>query len=308
MEAFLIATIIASTPLLFATVGEIVTEKAGLLNLGVEGLMIMGAVVGFAAGYETGSPWIALLGAILAGAAGSLLFAFLTISLRANQVVTGLTLTIFGAGFASFMGKTYVGMVVPERIQEFFAPLHLPLLGDLPLIGPVFFQQDGFIYGGYVMVAVTMIYFYKTRAGLNLKAVGESAASADASGIHVALYRYVHTTIGGALCGLGGAYMSLVMMSVWQENVVAGRGWIAVALVIFASWNPLKALAGAILFGGLSILGFRLQSMGIHVSQYWVDMLPYAATILIIIASSRKNKRENQTPADQGIAYFREER
>lgn len=308
MEAFLIATIIASTPLLFATVGEIITEKAGLLNLGVEGLMIIGAVVGFAAGYETGSPWMGLLGAALAGASGSLVFAFLTISLRANQVVTGLTLTIFGAGFASFMGKTYVGLVVPRQIQDFFSPIHVPLLGDLPLVGPVFFQQDGFVYAGYVMVLVTMVYFYKTRVGLNLKAVGESAASADASGIHVALYRYVHTCIGGALCGLGGAYMSLVMMAVWQENVVAGRGWIAVAVVIFSSWNPAKALAGSILFGGLSILGFRLQSMGIHVSQYWVDMLPYAATIVIIIASSRKNKRENQTPADQGIAYFREDR
>lgn len=308
MEGFLAATIVASTPLLFATLGEIITEKSGLLNLGVEGLMLMGAIMGFVAGYETESPWMGILGAALAGAAGSLIFAFLTVSLRANQVVTGLTLTIFGTGFASFIGKSYVGMKVPDQIKYFFDEVHIPLLGDIPFAGPILFEQDVFIYFGYLTVAVSCIYFYKTRAGLNLRAVGESAASSDASGVYVTLYKYIHTCVGGALCGLGGAYMSLVMMSVWQENVVAGRGWIAVALVIFASWNPVKALLGSILFGGLSIMGFRLQSMGIHVSQYWVDMLPYAATVIIIILSSMKNKKEKQPPADLGNAYFREER
>jgi simple sugar transport system permease protein len=308
MEGFLAATIVASTPLLFATVGEIVTEKAGLLNLGVEGLMLIGAIMGFVAAFATGDPIMGVLGAAAAGAAGGLIFAFLTVSLRANQVVTGLTLTIFGAGFASFMGKTYVGLVVPKAVKSFFAPVSIPLLGDIPFIGPIFFQRDVFVYFGYLTVILVTLYFYKTRAGLNLKAVGESAAAADASGVNVTLYKYVHTCIGGALCGLGGAYMSLVMMSVWQENVVAGRGWIAVALVIFASWNPIKAFVGAFLFGGLSILGFRLQSMGIHISQYWVDMLPYAATIVIIILSTKKNRKENQPPSDLGIPYFREER
>lgn len=308
MEGFLAATIVASTPLLFATVGEIVTEKAGLLNLGVEGLMLIGAIMGFVAAFATGDPVMGVLGAAVAGAAGGLIFAFLTVSLRANQVVTGLTLTIFGAGFASFMGKTYVGLVVPKAVKSFFAPVSIPLLGDIPFIGPIFFQRDVFVYFGYLVVILVTLYFYKTRAGLNLKAVGESAAAADASGVNVTLYKYVHTCVGGALCGLGGAYMSLVMMSVWQENVVAGRGWIAVALVIFASWNPIKAFIGAFLFGGLSILGFRLQSMGIHISQYWVDMLPYAATIIIIILSAKKNRKENQPPSDLGIPYFREER
>ncbi|PKM84537.1 MAG: ABC transporter permease [Firmicutes bacterium HGW-Firmicutes-11] len=308
MEGFLAATIVASTPLLFATVGEIVTEKSGLLNLGVEGLMLIGAIMGFVTAFATGDPLLGVLGAAVAGAAGGLIFAFLTVSLRANQVVTGLTLTIFGAGFASFMGKTYVGLVVPKAVKSFFSPVSIPLLGDIPFIGPVFFQRDVFVYFGYLVVILVTLYFYKTRAGLNLKAVGESAAAADASGVNVTLYKYVHTCVGGALCGLGGAYMSLVMMSVWQENVVAGRGWIAVALVIFASWNPIKAFVGAFLFGGLSILGFRLQSMGIHISQYWVDMLPYAATIVIIILSSRKNRKENQPPSDLGIPYFREER
>jgi simple sugar transport system permease protein len=308
MEGFLAATVVAAMPLLFATIGEIFTEKAGHLNLGVEGLMLMGAVMGFAFGYETGNPLMGLAGAILAGGGGSLIFAFLTVTLRANQVVTGLTLTIFGTGFASFMGKSYVGLVVPGPIRDSFLKIHIPLLGDIPFIGQVFFNQDIFVYLGYFMVIASMVYFYRTRKGLNLKAVGENAAAADASGINVTLYKYVHICVGGALCGLGGAYMSLVMMSVWIENVVAGRGWIAVALVIFASWNPVKAFIGAFLFGGLSILGFRLQSMGIHISQYWVDMLPYAATIVIIILGSRKNKKENQPPADLGVAYFREER
>ena len=308
MEGFLAAAVVASMPMLFATIGEIITEKSGLLNLGVEGLMLMGGVMGFVLGYETGNPWMALFGAILAGAIGSLVFAILTISLRANQTVTGLTLTIFGAGFASFVGKTYVGQVVPPLFKQFFARIYLPLLGDIPFLGAIFFRQDPFIYFGYIVVIISSIYLYRTRMGLNLKAVGESAAAADASGINVTLYKYLHTCVGGALCGLGGAYMSLVMMASWQENIVAGRGWIAVALVIFASWNPVKAMIGSFLFGGLSILGFRLQSMGIGISQYWVDMFPYAATIIIIILSSGKNKKENKPPADLGNPYFREER
>lgn len=308
MEGFLAATLVASTPLLFATIGEIITEKSGHLNLGVEGLMLMGAIMGFVGAYETGNPMLAVIAAILAGVAGSLIYAFLTVSLRANQVVTGLTLTIFGTGFASFMGKTYVGMVVPPGVKDFFSPFPIPVLGEIPFFGPIFFQMDVFLYFGYILVICVSIYLYKTRMGLSLRAVGESSASADASGINVTLYKYVHICLGGAICGLGGAYMSLVMMTVWQENVVAGRGWIAVALVIFASWNPIKAFIGAFLFGGLSILGFRLQSMGIHISQYWVDMLPYAATIVIIILSARKNRRENQPPADLSNPYFREER
>lgn len=308
MEGFLAAALVASIPLLIATIGEILTEKAGLLNLGVEGLMLLGAVMGFIAGYESGNPWAGLMGAFLAGCCGSLMFAILTISLRANQVVTGLTLTIFGAGFASFVGKDYIGLPVPALIRETFSPFALPVLSDIPLLGPVFFHQDVFIYGSYFLVIIVCLYLYRTRFGLNLKAVGESAASADAAGVRISLYRYLHTVGGGGLCGLAGGYMSLVMMSVWVENVVAGRGWIAVALVIFAAWNPFKALGGAFLFGGLSILGFRMQSMGIHVSQYWIDMLPYAATILIIILSSRNNRKENQPPADLSVSYFREDR
>ncbi len=308
MEGFLAAAVIAGTPLLFATVGELITEKAGNLNLGVEGLMVMGAVIGFLVGYRTGSPVLACLGALAAGSVGSLIFAVLTVSLRVNQVVTGLTLTIFGQGFASFVGSSVMGAVLPYSIKEFFQVIAIPGLSSIPFIGPIFFKQDIFVYFGYVVVVATSIYLYKTKKGLNLRSVGESAASADASGIPVNLYKYVHIIIGGALCALGGAYLSLVTVPVWQENIIAGRGWIAVALVIFASWNPIKALVGSYLFGGLNILGFRLQSVGIHISQYLIDMLPYAATIFIVIISTRKNKKEDMPPADLSNPYFREER
>lgn len=308
MTVFLAAAVIAGTPLLFATLGELITEKAGNLNLGVEGMMLMGAVMGFAVGLWTGNPFLAVLGAIGAGAVGSAVFAILTVTLRANQVVTGLTLTIFGGGFASFVGQSFMGTPAPASVKSVFATMEIPLLSKIPVIGPTFFQQDIFIYFGYLITICASLYLWRTKKGLNLKAVGENAAAADASGINVNLYKYVHIIIGGALCGLGGAYMSLVTIPVWQENVVAGRGWIAVALVIFASWKPSKALIGAFLFGGLNILGFRLQSMGIHVSQYLVDMIPYAATILIVIISTRKNKKEDMGPADLSIPYFREDR
>jgi len=308
MEAFLAAALIAGTPLLFATVGELITEKSGNLNLGVEGLMMMGAVIGFIVGYKTGSPMLALLGSVIAGGLGSAIFAFLTVSLRVNQVVTGLTLTIFGQGLSAFLGTSVMGAVLPHTIKNFFKTISIPGLSKIPIIGTIFFQQDILVYFGYVVVVLVSIYLFKTRKGLNLRAVGENAAAADASGINVNLYKYVHIILGGALCGLGGAYLSLVIIPVWQENVVAGRGWIAVALVIFASWNPIKALIGSYLFGGLNILGFRLQSVGIHFSQYIIDMLPYAATIIIVIISTRKNKKEDMPPADLSIPYFREER
>ncbi len=308
MEGFLATCIVAATPLIFATVGEIITEKAGLLNLGVEGMMLMGAVIGFMAGLNTGNPYVALLGAIAAGAGGALIFAVLTVGLRANQTVVGLTLTIFGTGFASFVGQPMLGSMVPENVGAFFAKRTIPLLGDIPFIGPVFFRQDIFVYIAYLIVIIASIYLFKTRMGMNLRAVGESASSADASGINVELYKYVHILVGGALCGLGGAYLALVRVPIWQADVVNGRGWIAVALVIFASWNPVRALLGAILFGGLSILGLRLQAMGFSISQYLVDMIPYVATIVIVVLSSHKKGKENQPPADLSNPYFREER
>lgn len=242
MVEFLAACVVAGTPLVFATVGELITEKSGSMNLGVEGMMLMGAVMGFLASINTYNPAVALLAAALAGAGGALIFGFLTVSLRANQVVCGLTLTIFGTGFAQFVGEPLLGSSVPSDITSFFAKLSIPLLGDIPVIGPIFFQQDIFVYISYIVCALAAVYMYKTKIGMNLKAVGESNAAADASGINVALYKYVHILIGGALCGLGGAYLSLVRMPIWQENIVNGRGWIAVALVIFVAWESDKRI------------------------------------------------------------------
>jgi len=308
MENFLIAVVVAAMPLVYATLGELLCEKVGNLNLGVEGMMLMGAVMGFRVGLATNNPLLAVLTALLAGAAGAAMFAFLTVSLRANQVVTGLTLTIFGGGFAGLVGRDVVGVPLALGIRNSFGDISIPLLSDIPLIGKPLFDQDVLVYVGFLLVFTMIFYFKKTRTGLNTRAVGENAAAADASGINVTLYKYANIIVGGALCGLGGAYMTLVTIPVWQENVVAGRGWIAVALVIFASWRPTKALIGALIFGALSILGYRLQAMGISVSQYLVDMIPYIATILIVIISTHKNRKEDLPPADLGNPYFREER
>lgn len=308
MIDFLAAAVIASMPLLFATLGELVTEKSGSLNLGVEGMMLMGAVIGFATAYGTGSPQAALLGAFAAGAGGGLIFAIVTVTLRGNQVVTGLTLTIFGGGFARFVGDPLIGQSVPKSVQTFFAHTPVPGLSEIPGIGPVFFRQDAFVYMGYILVVLVSLYLYRTRPGLNMRAVGENTAAADASGVAVDFHKYAHILFGGGLCGLGGAYLALVTVPIWQADVVVGRGWIAVALVIFASWNPTKAFVGSFLFGALSILGFRLQSMGFSISQYLVDMFPYAATIVIVIVSTNKNRREDLPPANLSVSYFREER
>ena len=293
MTAFLASCVVAGIPLLFATVGELITEKSGNLNLGVEGMMLMGAVMGFLVSYNTSNPYFTILAAVLAGAGGALIYAFLTVSLRANQVVTGLTLTIFGTGFAKFLGQPYLGSAVPGNVSEFFAKTSIPVLGDIPFIGPIFFQQDKFTYLAYIMCAIAAVYMYKTRIGLNLKAVGENTSAADASGINVKLYKYVHILIGGALCGLGGAYLSIIRIPIWQEDVVNGRGWIAVALVIFVAWNPIKAFFGAILFGGLSIMGMKLQVLGLDFSQYLFDMIPYVATIIIVVFSTQEKERKS---------------
>jgi general nucleoside transport system permease protein len=274
----------------------------------VEGMMLMGAVIGFSVGLATGNPALALFGAMIAGAAGALIFAFLTVTLRANQVVSGLSLTIFGTGFSSFMGQKLVGQAAPESIKAFFRPAKLPFLGDIPAIGQIVFQQDAFVYLGYLTAIVLGIYVYKTRIGLNMRTVGENPAAADASGININLYKYAHILLGGALCGLAGAYLSLVYVPAWQDNVTSGRGWIAVALVIFTTWSPYKALVGSYVFGGLDIVGFRLQKYNIKVSQYLIDMLPYIVTIAVLIIISMRKSKENAPPKGLGNAYFREDR
>lgn len=305
---FLAAAVQAGTPLLFATLGEVLTERAGHLNLGVEGLMLMGAVFGFYAGLHTGSPVLAMMAAALAGAAGALIFAFMTVTLRTNQVVTGLSLTIFGMGISGFFGQALVGQVLSESFKATFVKMPVPLLSKIPFLGPIFFEQNVFVYLGYAVAIGMAYYLYKTRFGLNLRAIGENPYSADASGIAINRYKYIHIMVGGALCGLGGAYLALVYVPAWQDAITAGRGWIAVALVIFSAWNPLYAVVGAFLFGGLDIVGFRLQKSDIMISQYLIDMLPYAVTILVLILGSVRKNSSMHAPEALGESYFREDR
>ena len=308
MISFLAACIVAGVPLAFATIGELITEKSGSTNLGVEGMMLMGAVMGFTVAQNTSNPVLGMVAAAVAGAVGALIFAVLTVTLRANQIVVGLTLTIFGTGFAQFVGRPLLGSTLPSNVTTFFGDISIPGLSAIPVIGPIFFQQDIFVYLCYIVTILAAIYLYKTRWGRNMRALGESNEAADASGINVELYKYINILIGGALCGLGGAYLSMVRMPIWQEDIVNGRGWIAVALVIFVNWNPIKGFFGSVLFGCLSILGLKLQTMGFAFSQYLFDMVPYICTIIIVILATYQNKREKQPPGDLGNNYFREDR
>ncbi len=306
INAFLYAAIVAGTPLLLATLGEILSEKVGHLNLGVEGMMLMGASAGFVAGYYTGSAPMAIAGAAIFGAFGAFIYAFLTVTLRTNQVVTGLTLTIFGTGISSILGQKLVGQPVPDSIREIFKPIKLPLLGDIPYIGEILFNHDLLVYISFLLAIILGIYLFNTSKGLNARAVGENPYSADAAGINVDLYKYIHITLGGLLCGLAGGYLSLIYVPSWQEGVTAGRGWIAVALVIFSKWNPYKSFIGAYFFGGLTILGLRLTNP--FISRYILDMLPYLVTIIVLVISSIKKTKGHGAPEALGNSYFREER
>lgn len=300
----LAAAVIAGTPILYAALGELITERAGIINLGVEGIMLVGAVSGFMAAVTTGNPWIGLLASMLAGGAVALIHAFLTITLRANQVVSGLALTIFGTGLSGYLGKAYIGIPVEKP----FSVVPLGPLADIPFIGPVFFQHDALVYISYVLVVVIWYYMYHTRPGLNLRALGENPAAMDALGLNVFSLRYIYVVIGGALGGVGGAYLSLAYAPSWLENMTAGRGWIAVALVIFALWNPWRALMGAYLFGGIDALGFRLQVLGIQMSPFFLKMLPYVFTVLILVFVVARHKGRLTTPGALGLSYDREER
>jgi len=305
---FLCAAVKAGTCLLYATLGEIISEKVGHLNLGVEGMMQMGAVIGFIAGFTLGNPLAAVLCAALAGAAGALIYAVLTVSFKANQTVTGLTLSIFGVGFAAFFGRDFVGKKVPEAITTFFQPVRLPGLGNIPYLGDIFFNQSVYVYFSYLLVIAVYVYLYKTKWGLNTRMIGENPVAADASGIPVDRYKYLNILLCGALCGLGGAFLSLVYISVYPVDVVGGHGWIAVCLVIFAMWNPGKAMLGAYFFGALDIASFWLQKYSLPVSIYLFTALPYLATVFVLIFTSMRKNGNKKEPAWLGNNYFKEDR
>ncbi|WP_027364200.1 ABC transporter permease [Desulfotruncus alcoholivorax] len=303
--AILATAVTAGTPILYAALGEILTERAGILNLGVEGMMLVGAVCGFIIALNTANPWYGILIAMLAGGAVALIHALLTITLKANQVVSGLALTMFGTGLSGYIGKSYVGMPLP-------APFHkiaLPGLSNIPVIGPVFFNQDPMVYLSYILVAALWFLTFKTRSGLHLRAVGENPAAADSMGVNAFQIRYIYVVIGGMLAGIGGAYLSLYYVPSWMENITAGRGWIAVALVIFATWNPVNALWGSYLFGGIDALGFRLQTLNVNVSPYFLKMLPYIFTVVVLVLVTKRNMvKRIGSPQALGLPYDREER
>ena len=318
------AAVLNGTPLLFGTSGEILTEKSGNLNLGVEGLMFMGGAFGLCGAFVYGqiagdgavgavAVIIALLASFIAGVIGSLIFSFLTITLRANQNVTGLALTIFGTGVGQFVGelmrlKVGGNVTVSNALKDAFANPVLPqFLQDIPVLGPVLFSYNFFVYLGFAM-AIAMAYFMsKTRSGLNLCAVGESPATADAAGINVTKYRYLATTIGGGISAVGGmVYTMTIAGSVWNHNGLSGEGWVAVALVIFCLWKPLNALWGSILFGGLLILYLRLPIPFLPTQIYKV--VPYIVTAVVLVIVSMRQRREDQPPQSLGLNYFREDR
>lgn len=306
LALFLQTSVQMGTHILLAVLGGILCEKAGNLNLGIEGMMLLGASVGFSAALWTGDPVLAVLFAGGAGASGALIYAFITVSLRGNQVVTGLVLTIFGSGVSGFLGKNLSGKSLPESVSAAFAPLNVPVLRDIPVLGPMLFEQSVYVHISLAAAFLLFAYFRFTRPGLNVRAVGENPAAADASGISVSLYKYLHIVSGGFLCGMGGAYLTLVFVPRWQENITAGAGWIAVALIIFSSWNPVKAILAAYVFGALKGLGFAFQNTG--VSPQLLDMIPYFATILVLVFIARRKKKEHQSPKGLGVPYFREER
>lgn len=290
---------VASTPILLAAIGELVVEKAGVLNLGVEGMMIVGAIAGFAAAVESGSPLVGFLGAALAGAALSLIFAFLTQVLLSNQVATGLALTLFGIGFSALIGQGYTGVRPPPTPK-----LDLGPLSDIPVIGPMLLRHDPMVYVSILIIAAVWAFLKFTRAGLVLRAVGESHDAAHALGYKVVQLRVLAIAFGGACAGLGGAYLSLVRVPQWTEGMTAGAGWIALAIVVFASWRPWRVLAGAYLFGGVTVLQLNLQAAGVAIPVQYLSMAPYVITIIVLVVISADRRRAAQNaPASLGRVF-----
>ena len=309
----LVSAIAYGTPLLLAGLGELLTERSGVLNLGVEGMMLMGAVTGFFVSQSIhADPMLALVIAVLAaaaaGAAMALIHAFLAVTVRVNQIVSGLALTIFAGivGLSSYLGKVW-GVGGQHGIHQ-FTRVNLLGLQNVPVLGPILFHQDALVYLSWGLALVTSLYLFRTRIGLYVRAVGESPRTADAMGINVTVYRYVHTIVGGALAGIGGAYFTLAIAPIWTDGLTAGDGWIAIALVIFAFWRPDLLVAGAYFFGLVASLGFNLQTVGVRLPAEFFSALPYAMTVLALwVASASWASRRLGTPAALGMPYSREE-
>jgi len=287
ISAILFATLVAGTPLIIVALGELISEKAGVLNLGAEGTMAMGAVAGFAATHYTGNPYLGVLAGMSAGALMSLLFGLLTLTLMANQVASGLALAIFGVGLSAFIGKPFESLTL-----QTVPTLRIPLLADIPLLGPALFDHQWLVYFSWLLLAAVVWFLHKSRAGLILRAVGESPSSAHAIGYSVIGIRYLAVLFTGAMAGIGGAFLSVFYTPLWVEGMVSGRGWIALALVVFATWRPMRVMVGAYLFGGVMISQLFLQGSGlpINVPSQLLSALPYLATIIVLVLISRNQQ------------------
>lgn len=314
--SFIASVIVYGIPILYGTVGEIMTEKSGSLNLGVEGIMAVGAIIGYLVGSKADSMFVAMLFAFLAAAFMGLIFAVLTVTLKANQNVTGLTITTFGLGFYFFVGKA-VGTdwkLLGGNLKEAYANIDIPLLSKIPYVGDMFFSHNIFVYLGIIIAIVVFIYLFKTKAGLKTRAIGENPAAADAAGINVNLYKYLNIIIGAGIMGLGGLAMGLKMNGSFEGSNcwINGYGWIAIALVIFAKWNPLIAIAGTFVFGFFnSLQGYKfpeaLSWLGLIPIEFY-KALPFIITALVLIISSIRKKKVPDEPTAMGLNYYREDR
>lgn len=306
----IVSAIVAGTPILFAALGEIMTERSGVMNLGVEGMMLVGGVAAFSTGVHTESLLLALLAGALAGGGLSLVHALLAISLRVNQIVSGLALVIVGNALSAFWGNHGDPALIQRQSGVDVDPILPTVLRDLPGIGPIIFGHDVIVYFSWVVVGIASYFLYRTRPGLSLRAVGEDPAAADAAGLSVTKFRYLFTFIGGLGAGFGGAYLAIAVLGTWQAGLTAGAGWIAVALVILAGWRPWLALIAAYMFGALRSLGFTLQIAGLNVPSDFLNMIPFIATyiVVIIVSASPTRARKIAGPAALGEPYSREAR
>ena len=293
--ALLAATVQSGTPILFATLGEILTEKGGVLNLGVEGMMSVSAFAAFLVCYSTGSPWLALVAGGLAGVFTAWIHAFVCVTCLGNQVVSGLALTIFGIGLTNYLGTPFIGIAT-----EGFNSFDFPVLSAIPVIGDIFFKQDALVYLSYLIPVLLYFFFKRTSLGYAITAVGEMPSAASAAGLKPIRLRYLAVLWGGFIIGLGGAYLSLAYTHLWTTGLSGGRGWIAVALVIFAFWRPSRAMFGAYLFGGVMAFQLRLQAMGTNLPSSLLLMLPYALTIFVLVLSAWRG-RGSEAPAALGV-------
>ena len=301
LGSILFATIVAGTPLIITALGQLIAEKSGVLNLGAEGMMAMGAIAGFAVTLLSGSPWLGVLAGLAAGAIMAALFAVVVLTLMGNQVASGLALSILGVGLSAFIGKPYESEVLPV-----VGVIRIPLLADIPVIGNALFNQQALVYFSWFLFAGVAWFLYRSRPGLVLRSIGESPSSAHSIGCDVIRIRYQATIFGGAMAGVGGAYLSVMYTPLWVEGMVAGRGWIAIALVVFATWRPFRVLLGAYLFGGVMVAQLFVQGSGldINIPPQFLSALPYLATIAVLVIISRdRNTVRLNAPVSLGQPF-----